>query len=124
MTLSQTASRFDSSLAWIAAIGDEAALTPFERFGAEAIFRRNAGLATQLRAALAEAGRPPIALPEANRSTIVALQIDGEDPAALVARIRADGIVAAARDGNLRLSVHFYNHEDDIARVAQALRRR
>jgi selenocysteine lyase/cysteine desulfurase len=124
MPLSQTASRFDNSLAWLAAIGDEAALGTFTHFGAETIYRRNAELAAQLRAALAEAGHPAIDLPEANRSTIVALKVDGEEPAALVARLKADGIVAAARDGNLRLSVHLYNHEDDIARLAQALRRR
>ncbi len=29
--------------------------------------------------------------------------------------------MGAARDGNLRLAVHFYNHEDDIEKVANAL---
>ena len=29
--------------------------------------------------------------------------------------------MGSARDGNLRLAVHFYNHEDDIQRVASAL---
>ena len=27
----------------------------------------------------------------------------------------------SARDGNLRLAIHFYNHEDDISRLATAL---
>ena len=31
------------------------------------------------------------------------------------------GIFCAARDGNLRVSVHFYNHEDDIERLVTAL---
>jgi selenocysteine lyase/cysteine desulfurase len=31
--------------------------------------------------------------------------------------------VCSARDGNLRLAVHFYNHEDDIDQVASALAR-
>jgi cysteine desulfurase / selenocysteine lyase len=35
--------------------------------------------------------------------------------------LRQSGIVCAARDGNLRLAVHFYNHEDDIERLASAL---
>jgi cysteine desulfurase / selenocysteine lyase len=30
-------------------------------------------------------------------------------------------IVCAARDGNLRVAIHFYNHEDDIDRLALAL---
>jgi selenocysteine lyase/cysteine desulfurase len=30
-------------------------------------------------------------------------------------------VVAAARDGNLRLAVHFYNHEDDIEQLTGAL---
>ncbi len=39
----------------------------------------------------------------------------------LVARLRQEGVICSARDGNLRLSVHFYNHEDDIERVARTL---
>ena len=38
-----------------------------------------------------------------------------------VARLQRAGIVCVARDGNLRMSVHFYNHEDDINRVVRAL---
>src|SRR5262249_52075628 len=41
MELSATASRFDNSLSWLAAIGNEAALSVFDRFGADAIYRRN-----------------------------------------------------------------------------------
>ena len=63
----------------------------------------------------------PVDLPEANRSTIVSVPLRDADPAPLLAELRQRGVVCAARDGNLRLSVHFYNHEDDIDRVAQAL---
>jgi selenocysteine lyase/cysteine desulfurase len=38
-----------------------------------------------------------------------------------VSALRGQGIICSARDGNLRLSVHFYNHEDDIARLVATL---
>ena len=34
----------------------------------------------------------------------------------------AAALLSDRRDGHLRFAVHFYNHEDDIARVAGALR--
>ena len=49
------------------------------------------------------------------------MPLGDRDPAQLLAELKQRGVVAAARDGNLRLSVHFYNHEDDIQQVATAL---
>jgi cysteine desulfurase/selenocysteine lyase len=121
MDLSPTASRFDNSISWVAAIGNEAALGPFEEFGPDAIFTRNRVLAGRLRAALADAGSHPLDLPEASRSTIVSVPLGDRDPAQLLAGLRRHGVVAAARDGNLRLSVHLYNHEDDIEQLVGAL---
>jgi len=121
MDLSPTASRYDNSMSWLAAIGNEAALSVFDDFGADAIFRRNRELSETLRAALAEAGWNPVELPEVNRSTIVSVPLGATEPAPLLAELRRRGVIGAARDGNLRLAVHFYNHEDDIDRVARAL---
>ncbi|MGZ4693354.1 MAG: aminotransferase class V-fold PLP-dependent enzyme [Acidimicrobiales bacterium] len=121
MDLSPTASRFDNSISWLAAIGNEAALSAFDDFGADAIFGRTRALAEQLRASLSEAGWTPVDLPEANRSSIVSVPLDDRDPVPLLAALKERGVVGAARDGNLRLSVHFYNHEDDIARLVGAL---
>ena len=121
MELSSTASRFDNSISWLAAIGNEAALSVFDDFGAEVIFARNRELAELLRASLAEIGWKPVDLPGANRSTIVSVPLGDAEPARLLAALKARGIVAAARDGNLRLSVHLYNHEDDVARLTRAL---
>ena len=60
-------------------------------------------------------------LPVADRSTIVSVPLGDGDTAELLAALKERGVVCAARDGNLRLAVHFYNHEDDIEQVANAL---
>jgi cysteine desulfurase/selenocysteine lyase len=121
MDLSPTASRFDNSISWIAAIGNEAALAVFADLGADAIYARNRELAALLRESLAEVGWVPVDLPETNRSTIVSVPLRDAEPAPLLAALKQRGIVGAARDGNLRLAVHFYNHEDDIQRLTKAL---
>jgi cysteine desulfurase / selenocysteine lyase len=121
MELSATASRFDNSISWLAAVGNEAALSVFDLFGPEAIYRRNRELSNRLRAALADVGWAPADGPEGNRSTIVAVPLRGRQPAPLLAELKQRGVVCAARDGHLRLAVHFYNHEDDIEQVARAL---
>jgi selenocysteine lyase/cysteine desulfurase len=121
MKLSATASRFDSSISWLAAIGNETALTVFDEFGPETIYARNRDLTAKLRAALANAGWNPVDLPEPNQSTIVSVPLGDREPARLLSTLSDQGIVCAARDGNLRLSIHFYNHEDDIDRLVTAL---
>ena len=124
MDLSSTASRFDNSISWLAAIGDEAALSVFDTFGADAIFERNGELAGLLRSALADAGRTPINLPVGNHSTIVSVPLGDVEPAELLGKLKQRGIICSARDGNLRLAIHFYNHEDDIEQIASALAER
>ncbi len=121
MDLSPTASRFDNSISWLAAVGNEAALSVFDLFGTEAIYRRNLELADSLRASLAEVGWAPVDLPDLNRSTIVSVPLADTEPAHLLGELKRRGIICSARDGNLRLAVHFYNHEDDIRRLATAL---
>jgi selenocysteine lyase/cysteine desulfurase len=121
MELSPTASRFDNSISWLAAVGDEAALSVFARFGADAIYARNSELAELLRQALADCGWTPLDVPEANRSAIVSVPLGDANPAHVVSELKARGVVCSARAGHLRLTVHFYNHEDDIERLAGAL---
>ena len=121
MDLSPTASRFDSSISWLAAIGEQAALTVYDDFGPGPIYERNRRLTNELRAALTAVGWDPVELPEANHSTIVSVPLVGAEPAELLGSLRQQGIVCSARDGNLRLAIHFYNHEDDIERLAAAL---
>ena len=121
MELSRTASRFDNSVSWLAAIGNEASLSVFETYGPDAIYDRNRSLSDLLRVALADAGWPPVELPEANRSSIVSVPLRDADPVTLLAGLKRRGVAGSARDGHLRLAVHFYNHEDDIDRLVQAL---
>jgi cysteine desulfurase / selenocysteine lyase len=121
MTLSTTASRFDNSISWLAAMGNETALTIFDDFGPETIYARNHQLTTTLRATLADAGCAPFDLPEGNRSTIVTIPLGDDELSRVVSVLSERGIIVAARDGNLRISIHFYNHEDDIHRLATSL---
>lgn len=122
MDLSPTASRFDTSISWLAAIGNEAALRVFDEFGPEAIYARNLELTEVLRSTLASEGWEPVDVPEQNRSTIVSVPLGEREPGALLDGLSERGVVCSARDGNLRLTVHFYNDEDDIERLAGALR--
>jgi selenocysteine lyase/cysteine desulfurase len=51
----------------------------------------------------------------------VSVPLRGAEPAPLLARLKRSRVACAARDGNLRMSIHFYNHEDDIDRLTRAL---
>ena len=121
MNLSSTASRFDSSISWLAAIGSQCALSAFDDYGPDAVYRRNRTLTTETLAALRTVGWNPVDLPDHNRSTIVSVPLGDTDPASLLQELFAQGVVCSARDGNLRLAIHFYNHEDDIERLVNAL---
>jgi cysteine desulfurase / selenocysteine lyase len=121
MNLSATASRFDSSISWLAAIGNQAALTIFDDFGPGAIYARNHELTAKLRAALTGIGWDPVDLPGQNRSTIVSVPLGNSGASRLPIALSEHGVICSARDGNLRLAVHFYNHEDDIERLVTTL---
>ena len=123
MDLSPTASRFDSSISWLAAHGNEVSLAAFDEFGPDNIYARNLELTSTLREALTDAGWDPVEVPAEYRSTIVSVPLQGADPAPLLDTLAEQGIVCSQRDGNLRFSIHFYNHEDDIERLAGALPR-
>lgn len=121
MELSPTASRFDQSISWLAAIGDEACLGLIERLGPQAIHTRVAALAAHLRQALEDAGWAPLAMPPERRSHIVAMPLAGREPAAVLGALKARGVVCSARDGNLRISPHFYNDASDVDRLLAGL---
>jgi cysteine desulfurase/selenocysteine lyase len=55
-------------------------------------------------------------LPERHRSTIVSIPV--ADTRNALMRLREAGVVASPRAGRIRLSVHFYNLEEEIDRAA------
>ncbi|MDQ2652812.1 MAG: aminotransferase class V-fold PLP-dependent enzyme [Chloroflexota bacterium] len=108
--LAPDARRFDVSLAWHAWVGAEQSLALLLDWQADGALDEVRALARQLAAGL---GRPdPI-------GSIVSLRVS--DAAAAEAALQARGIRCAARGENVRLAVHVWNTEDEIARTIEAL---
>ncbi|MCW5976888.1 MAG: aminotransferase class V-fold PLP-dependent enzyme [Bryobacteraceae bacterium] len=55
-------------------------------------------------------------------STVIAARFEGVDASRLARELKARRVQVSARHGNLRVSVHFYNSEDDLARLEENLR--
>jgi cysteine desulfurase / selenocysteine lyase len=119
MDLSETASRFDSSLSWISMVGDRESLLLLNAVGIEAIEAHNLRLAHRFRAGIEELGIETDPFPEAEQSPVVALTI--RDPDASIARLTAAGVIAARRANGVRLSFHVFNSELDVDRALEAL---
>jgi selenocysteine lyase/cysteine desulfurase len=81
--------------------------------------RCNAQLSRHLHHALVAHGSAFRPFPEPHRSTIVSIPV--ADTEAVMARLRAANVVAAVRAGRVRLSLHFYNLEEELDRVAELI---
>ncbi|MCP5111348.1 MAG: aminotransferase class V-fold PLP-dependent enzyme, partial [bacterium] len=55
-------------------------------------------------------------------SPVVAARFPGVDPSELAKALHQRRILISARHGNLRVSTHFYNNEEDLERLHQGLR--
>ena len=119
MDLSDTASRFDSSLSWISMVGDREALGLLNAVGIDVIEAHNLRLAHRFRAGLEELSIETEPFPEAEQSPVVALALP--DPDASIERLSAAGVIAARRADGVRLSFHVFNDESDVDRALEAL---
>lgn len=108
--LAPDARRFDVSLAWHAWVGAEQSLALLLDWQASGAFEEVRALAGQLAAGL---GRPQPS------GSIVSLRV--QDAAAAESALQRRGIRCAARGGNVRLAVHVWNTEEEIAQTVSAL---
>lgn len=98
------------------------AVTMLGELGAEAIAARHRELQDLLVEGLRGKGyRIASSLREGERSGILSFVRDGHDPDDLVNALKRDQIICLRRGDAVRLSPHFYNNADDIARVMAAL---
>ena len=119
MELSETASRFDTSLSWMAVACDREALRPLVEIGIDAIEAHDLALAGRFRSGITDLGLPTDEYPEAERSPIVAVTI--HDAGAAVERLSRAGVVVAQRANGVRFSFHVFNNESDVDRALEAL---
>jgi selenocysteine lyase/cysteine desulfurase len=96
-----------------------AGMSIVEEAGTAAIEEHIAGLAERLHDGAEELGAK-VVTPRSARSPLVC--IASTDVNALVAALAGERIVCSERDGNLRVSLHLYNVEDDVDRLLDALR--
>jgi cysteine desulfurase / selenocysteine lyase len=93
-------------------------IATFLRLGPEAVERRVLGLTRQLRERLLEIRGAEILHPE---SPITVVRFPVCDAGRLAATLREERILASARHGGLRLSLHYYNNEADLDRLFAVL---
>jgi cysteine desulfurase/selenocysteine lyase len=102
----------------IAALG--ASLELLLEVGAEPIERRILGLTEALAEGLRSRGASVVSpRGPAQRSGILTFRLG--DPGELLGHLSDAGVVARVRAGGVRLSPHFYNDDDDVCRVLDAV---
>ncbi|GAB4519572.1 MAG: aminotransferase class V-fold PLP-dependent enzyme [Parvularculaceae bacterium] len=117
-----TAQRFEAGTPPVPSLYAAAAgLRLVQSVGAARIREHVLQLTDQLKCGAAEMG-VALATPAdpARHGSMIAFR--ATDEAALVDRLAQVGIVTSSRDGNLRVSPHFYNSSEDIERLLAALR--
>jgi len=118
--LTDTAEKYEGgNLASALLCALEASVDLMLEIGPERIEERVLGLAQKTREILREHG----AVVEDFASPIVAARFDGRDVSALARALKEHKVLVAARRGHLRVSPHFYNNDQDLETLSDALRR-
>ena len=123
MTLRRDAGRYEcGTLNTIGIFGLEASIRYLLETGIERIGEAVLALSSQLIAGARSAGYEVLGENDLNtRSGIVTVKREGVDARMLVARLKDAGIVAAPRQGCVRLSPHFYVAPEEIEKVLDVL---
>ena len=113
---SATAEKYEAGmLASLPLCALEASVDLMLSIGPDAIERRVLALARLVRERLRALGGDPLPYDD---SAIAAVRFPGKDASALSVELKKHGVIVSARHGQLRVSTHFYNNEDDVARLA------
>jgi len=113
-----TAERYEGAMLEFPALyGMGASVEMMHEIGPGEIEERILGLAAQVKDVLESHGGQVQHL----NSPIVAAKFDGVQTSELAVRLKEKRILVSSRHGNLRVSVHFYNNEQDIAALNQGL---
>jgi selenocysteine lyase/cysteine desulfurase len=116
-----TARRFDAGTPPVPNIyAGIAGMGIVEMVGVSAIEMHVRGLNARLLAGLAELGAR-VATPLGDGEYGPLVCVVSNDAHALVESLCEDAIVTSSRDGNLRISLHLYNVEEDVERILEAL---
>lgn len=117
---STTAEKYEAGmLASLPLCALEASVDLMLGIGPERIEQRVLALAGLVRERLRALGGEPLPYDD---SAVVAARFPGKDASAFAVELKKHGVIVSARHGLLRVSTHFYNNEDDVARLAVTLR--
>ncbi len=118
---SEDARRFESGTPIIPALYPAAAgLELLLEVGVSNIYRYVSELHDEMREGIQAMGGVVVTPPaRANHGAMLAVASSNED--AHVAALENEKVVTSSRDGNIRISPHFYNNRDDVERVLAAL---
>lgn len=99
----------------------EAGLTLILEIGVQNIRKHVASLNERLKAGVKDIGGKLMSPAEPEKHGAM-ITVASTDEYALVAALADRNIVASCRDGNLRVSAHFYNNDEDVDAVIDALK--